>query len=385
MSSAILRAGIPQHSFALFHEIQFLLGDPVALLDLTADDGERRRILIVRDIEVERTRASVTADLVACPADFTPDSGLSSDREVATAQGAAECLRRHGIAEVTADRTLPLAFQHILQEAGIAVHCDLALGVMERRKKTEQEIEHLRRAQGITEQAIRLACEMIASATPASDGSLQADGVPLTSERVRSAVNVFLMEQGFAGPTYIIAGGPQGADCHHCGDGSLFTGQPVIVDIFPTDMSSRYCGDCTRTVVHGDIPSEVALMHEAVRAAKASGCAAIRPGVTGKEVHDATVAVLKDHGYHWGFPPEDADPSYTTMPHGTGHGIGLEVHEPPLLDPKGVALVKGDALTVEPALYRRDLGGVRVEDMVVVTDDGHLNLNRLPEGLDWRR
>jgi len=71
------------------------------------------------------------------------------------------------------------------------------------------------------------------------------------------------------------------------------------------------------------------------------------------------------------------------MPHGTGHGIGLEVHEPPLLDPKGIPLVKGDALTVEPGLYRKDMGGVRIEDMVIVTDDGCINLNELPEGLDW--
>lgn len=383
MPTATIRAGIPQHNFALYHEIQFCLPDPVALLDLNDKEGGSKRILIVRDIEVERIRNSVTADLVACPADFTPTGDLSSDREVATAQGAAECLLQNGVSEVTGDRTLPLSFQHILKEAGITVLCDLKMGVMERRQKSEQEIEHLRRAQSVTERAIRLACEMIADADASSDGSLLVDGAPLTSERVRAAVNVFLMEQNFSGPTYIIAGGTQGADCHNCGNGPLFTGQPVIVDIFPTDMSSRYCGDCTRTVVHGEIPEGLPPMLEAVRAAKSAGCAAIRPGVTGKEVHEATTSILIERGYHWGFPPDDAAKSYTTMPHGTGHGIGLEVHEPPLLDPKGIPLVKGDALTVEPGLYRKDMGGVRIEDMVIVTDDGCINLNELPEGLDW--
>lgn len=384
MPTAIIRAGIPQHSFALYHEIQFCLPDPVALLDLKDWEGRSRRILIVRDIEVERARNSIKADLVACPADFTPAGGLSFDREVATAQGAAECLLQNGVSEVTGDRNLPLSFQHILNEAGITVLCDLKMGVMERRQKSEQEIEHLRHAQNVTEQAIRLACEMIANADASVDGSLLVGNAPLTSERVRAAVNVFLMEQNFTGPTYIIAGGTQGADCHNHGNGSLFTGQPVIVDIFPTDKCSRYCGDCTRTVVHGEIPEQLAPMLEAVRAAKSAGCAAIRPGITGKEVHEATTAVLIERGYHWGFPPDDAAESYTTMPHGTGHGIGLEVHEPPLLDPKGIPLVKGDALTVEPGLYRKDMGGVRVEDMIIVTDDGCLNLNELPEGLDWR-
>ncbi|NRB75331.1 MAG: hypothetical protein HRU46_13300, partial [Verrucomicrobiales bacterium] len=191
MPTATIRAGIPQHSFALFHEIQFSLPDPVALLDLNDGEGGSKRILIVRDIEVERTRNSVTADLVACPADYPPAGGLSSDREVATAQGAAECLLQNGVFEVTGDRTLPLSFQHILKEAGITVLCDLNMGIMERRQKSEQEIEHLRRAQNVTEQAIRLACEMIANADASADGSLIVDSAPLTSERVRAAVNVF--------------------------------------------------------------------------------------------------------------------------------------------------------------------------------------------------
>ncbi len=384
MTSAIIRAGIPQHSFAIFHEIQLSLGDPVALIDLILNQKRTKRILIVRDIEVERTRAAVTADHVVCPDEYTPEGGLSPDREIATAQAAAEYLRQQGVAQVTADRTLPLIFQHVLTEAGILVLCDPNLGVMERRKKNEEEIEHLRRAQEVTEEAIRLACQMIANADTRANGSLEVNGTPLTSERVRAAVNIFLMEKNFGGPTYIIAGGSQGADCHHYGSGCLYTGQPVIIDIFPKDLKSHYCGDCTRTVVHGDIPHEIQKMVEAVQKAKAAGCEVIRPGIEGHEVHAATTDVLIAHGYNSGSVPENADPSYTTMPHGTGHGIGLEVHEPPLLDPKGIALVKGDALTVEPGLYRKDLGGVRVEDMVVVTEAGHMNLNVLPEGLDWK-
>jgi Xaa-Pro aminopeptidase len=285
---------------------------------------------------------------------------------------------------VIADRSLPFSFAHILREAGIEVVCDLDFGVLERRQKNAEEIEKLRQAQSVTEAAIEMACRMIARADAESSGVLIHDGAPLTSERIHAAVNVFLMERGFSGPKYIVSGGSQGASCHHHGDGPLRTGQPVIVDIFPTSKETHYCGDCTRTVVHGDIPPEIVEMHSAVRAAKAAGCAAIRPGVTGAEIHAATTKELTDRGYNTGFPPEGAPLSFCTMHHGTGHGIGLEVHEPPLLDATGIALLKGDALTVEPGLYRKDLGGVRVEDMVVVTDDGVENLNKLPEGLDWK-
>ena len=135
MTSAIIRAGIPQHSFAIFHEIQFSLSDPVAIIDLILNQKRTKRILIVRDIEVERTRAAVTADHVVCPDEYTPEGGLSPDREIATAQAAAECLRQQGVAQVTADRTLPLIFQHVLTVAGIFVLCDPDLGGMESRKK----------------------------------------------------------------------------------------------------------------------------------------------------------------------------------------------------------------------------------------------------------
>jgi Xaa-Pro aminopeptidase len=125
-------------------------------------------------------------------------------------------------------------------------------------------------------------------------------------------------------------------------------------------------------------------MHAAVGEAKEAACEAIRAGVTGAEVHAATTRELADRGFHIGFPPEGAPDSCCAMHHGTGHGIGLEVHEPPLLDSTGIELVEGDAVTVEPGLYRKDLGGVRLEDIVIVTDDGVENLNRLPEGLDWK-
>jgi Xaa-Pro aminopeptidase len=124
-------------------------------------------------------------------------------------------------------------------------------------------------------------------------------------------------------------------------------------------------------------------MHATVLAAKRAGTAACRAGVTGEQVHDATLAVICQEGYATGIPPQDAPASHCAMVHGTGHGVGLDVHEPPLLDKGGPDLVLGDALTIEPGLYCREVGGVRVEDMVIVTVDGCENLNRLQEGLRW--
>jgi len=240
----------------------------------------------------------------------------------------------------------------------------------------------LRAAQEVTEGAIEMACRLVAAADVAGS-DLVHEGQPLTSERVRQEIDLWLLARGFDNVPSIVAGGTDGADCHNLGSGVLRTGQPIIIDIFPRDRRTRYHGDCTRTVVHGDVPDELARMHAAVVAAKAAATAACRAGVTGEEVHQAAAETIVQHGYALGLPADSAPADFCGMVHGTGHGIGLDVHEPPLLDVGGPVLVVGDALTIEPGLYHRTLGGIRVEDMVIVTEEGCDNLNQLPEDLSW--
>ena len=382
-SPALVMAGIPNVNGALYRTIRFSVGDPVVYIELPDGTGNRKSLLILRDIEIERARKHARADSMVCPADFTPQGGLSGDRETAVAQAAAECLTRAGVTGVVADRTLPLIFAEMIRRAGIDLTCDMELGVAERRSKDEQELAWLREAQIVTEGAVEMACRLIASSPAAADGTLSHEGSPLTSERVRAAVDHWLLDRGYSNPPSIVAGGPDGGDCHNLGHGELKTGQPVIIDIFPRNRETLYNGDCTRTVVHGDVPDELLAMHDAVRQAKAAAIATAKAGVTGEEVHRAASEVITQREYAMGLPERDAPDSFCAMTHGTGHGVGLDVHEPPLLDLNGPELVPGDVITVEPGLYRVDLGGVRVEDMIVVTEDGHENLNSLPEGLDW--
>lgn len=381
--AATIMAGIPATNNYLYRRIRFLVGDPAAIIELPDASGRRTSTLIIRDIEMDRASKHARADKVVCPADFAPPGGLSGDRETATAQACAEFLRRAGQKAVTADRTLPLLFADMIQKAGISVECDPEMGVMERRAKDAQEVEHLRKAQRITEESMRLACELIARAKPRADGVLMHDGAPLTSERVRSEIDIFLLMRNFSNPPSIVAGGAQGGDCHDHGHGELRTSEPVIVDIFPKDRETLFNGDCTRTVVNGDISPQLAKMHKAVLEAKAAAIAATRPGITGQAVYEATIASLAKHGFARALAPAGAPPTFTSMQHGTGHGVGLDVHEPPLLDIGGPALIVGDALTIEPGLYSRAYGGVRVEDMVVVTARACENLDSLPDGLTW--
>jgi len=377
--TARVMAGNPSTNKSLYRSVRFMVHDAMIAIDLP--DGTRA--LILREIEMDRAKKHARADRVYGYSDFTPAGGLSGDRETAAAQATTECLRRNGIMNVIGDRTLPLIYIDEMQAAGMTVELDIEMGVTDRRVKDSQEVAHLKQAQKVTEDAMRMACETVAHATAGSDGALRVGEDPLTSERLRTLIDTYLLERNFFNPPCIVAGGSDGGDCHELGSGPLRTGQPVIIDIFPLDKSSMYNGDCTRTVVHGKIPDEIQKMHDAVIAAKHAGTTAIKAGATGEDVHLATIGVLLDRGYKEGLPTENDDLAFCSMPHGTGHGIGLDVHEPPLLDRNGATLLVGDVVTVEPGLYSHALGGIRVEDMVLVTEKGCENFNTLPEGLSW--
>ena len=131
------------------------------------------------------------------------------------------------------------------------------------------------------------------------------------------------------------------------------------------------------------LSEEIQKMHSAVVAAKQAAIAVLKAGATGEEVHLETIRVLMEHGFQEGLPKESDPITFCSMPHGTGHGIGLDVHEPPLLDRNGAVLLAGDVVTIEPGLYSHALGGIRVEDMLLVTENGCENFNVLPEGLKW--
>ena len=207
----VILAGPPSTNLALYRQIRFLCGDPVVLFDLPSGPMAGRT-LIVRDVEMSRAKKVARADRIACPADFSPPDGLSGDRAIATAQSAGEFLRRQNIREVWTDRFLPTLYAHVAKDFGVTVRCDPMMGVLERRSKDAQEVEFLRKAQRITEDAIEMACRTIARSTAGAGGVLLHEGAPLTSERLKQEVDVYLLRQGFSNPEPIIISGPAGAD-----------------------------------------------------------------------------------------------------------------------------------------------------------------------------
>ena len=371
-----LFAGISKSNPSLFRRVRVPLGDPAAWVE--SDNGA---IAIVRDLEMDRVRQNSNADLVTCPAAHAPPDGLSGDRETATAQALAQYLAGEGVSSATCDRTFPYIYAWHLKHVGIELAYDDQLGVIDRRTKSDAELESLSKSQSVTESVMRQMCEMIAGADVGADGILHFEGEQLTSERVRSIAGIEFMKRGFS-MSYgaIVATAPHVADCHHAGEGPLRTDVPVVVDLYPMDESTRYWGDCTRTVVNGTPSETVQKMHAAVVDAKKAATAKLTAGATASEVHQASEDKLIEHGYKTSRGTITDEPS---IQHGTGHGIGLDVHEPILLDTGAGEIFAGEVFTIEPGLYGRKDGGVRVEDMLVVTEGEARSLNSLHEGLDW--
>lgn len=380
---AYVFAGSPAHNTWLFRRVPLAVEDPVMLIDLP-HNGRRERRVILRDVEAHRARKAGLADHVHVYEDFAPASGLASDRETRAAQSLGEFLKREGVREAWTDRATPAIYTHFLRAAGVELRCDPDLGVLERRSKSPREVDALRIAQRGTEDCVRFVCELIARAAPGRSGVLQHKGAPLTADALRAEANAFLLKHGFEPClNMIIAPGKEGGDCHNRGAGPIRTGEPVIVDIFPMHIETRFYGDCTRSVVHGQIPPGIARMHDATVESKRAAVEATRTGATGDAVHKAACAVMTRRGYGLGLPTSSTPPDEIRFVHGTGHGIGLALKEPPLLDTGAPALVEGDCVTIEPGLYAPAIGGVRVEDMYIVRAGGAESLNTLPETLTW--
>jgi len=351
----------------MFYLSQFLAGDRFTLL------AQEKTSLLVSSMELGRARnESVTDEVVSTSQYAIMDKLRSSGKpDEAYLQVLKEFLHDHDVERLGVPFRFPAGiFQHLAGDFQVVV---LESPVSRWRAiKSEDELDAIRISQKACERAMRQAVNLIARSEPRGE-HLFRDDQPLTSEQVRSKIEVSLLEDGCEAVDTIVAGGKAAADPHARGSGPLPANSPIVIDIFPRSRSSRYFADMTRTVLKGEAPPEIQEIYEAVAAAQDAGLAAIRSGVTGKEVHARVCAVFRERGY-----PERDGRGFT---HSTGHGVGLEVHERPSLSEVGETLEVGQVVTVEPGLYYPEIGGVRLEDMVAVTEIGCENFTHFERTL----
>jgi Xaa-Pro aminopeptidase len=336
--------------------------------------------ILVSALEFGRATTDSRADEVSRLADYDYRE-LASEHgtEAAKARVVAAWLDDLGVDAVATPDRFPLGPADRLRERDIGVTPDtddVVTGI--RARKTPEEIDHVRDTQRANEAAMR-AAEALLREADVTEGSadpvLHHDGAVLTSERVKTEIESTLLEHGCGLDETIVACGADAADPHNRGSGPLRPDEPIIVDIFPRSKTTGYHGDMTRTFVVGEPDDTVSEWFDRTHEAFDAALDAVEPGVTGAAVHDAVCDVYEDAE----IPTLRSDPTAETgFIHSTGHGVGLDVHELPRVAPDGDELRPGHVVTIEPGLYDPSVGGVRIEDLIVVTDDGYENLTDYP-------
>jgi Xaa-Pro aminopeptidase len=365
----------------IYHTIRFLAPDPQIVLER---DGEI--VMLTNALEEGRARKQSRATKIENIDDYGARELRATMIPItdATATVIERFLVAHGTREIAVPEYFPIALADRLRAKGM----DLTVveGLEQRRRaKRDDEIAALEATQRATEEAWQLGVDAIARADTRPDGTLAVDGAALTAERVRAIVESALAERGCLAESTIVAPGKQAADPHMIGSGPIRAHEPVVMDIFPQHKETRYYADMTRTVSKGAPPAEIVRMYEVVMRAQEVGIRALRPGITGREVHELVEDVIFAAGYDTlraGQKHNPDDPVTRGFIHGTGHGVGLEIHEAPNIGRSGTSpLAIGDVVTVEPGIYDPDVGGVRLEDMLVITADGARNLTLAPRQL----
>ena len=274
-----------------------------------------------------------------------------------------------------------LAVEHAdgLRRRGYEVQVKEGPFFEERLRKSAEEVEAITRVLRLAEAALEEAVGAIREAQVAADGTLLgADGTPLTSEVLKRLISRHLLDHECLAAHTIVAGGEQAVDPHERGSGPLKGGVPIIIDIFPRCQATGYYADITRTLLKGRASDEHRAMYEAVLGAMELAFGLIRDGADGRAIHRALLKFFEARG----FPTGEKDGRMQGFFHGTGHGVGLEIHEPPRISKTPDTLRAGMVVTVEPGLYYPGTGGVRVEDMVVVEADDCRNLTAYPKFLE---
>lgn len=336
----------------------------------------KKRHLVVSALEAARARRVCPAAVLHTPADLF---GPGDPRRRSLGAQAAALAKKLGVRAVAAGPWFPFGIACALERAGVHVRLAAAPPFPERARKSPREIACIAESQRAAAAALRAAVRVIRAAAISRTGVLKHAGKPLTAERLKGLIARTLQARGCSAEGTIVAVGPQGARPHDTGSGPLRAGVPIVLDIFPRNLETGYWGDLTRTVVRGRAPEPVRRMHRAVRAAQRLALAMLRPGVAGRAVHRAVEGFFRRAGFETVLAPAGRERGFI---HSLGHGVGLDIHEAPGLRPEPGRLAAGHVVTVEPGLYIPGLGGVRIEDTVVVTRTGHKILASFPRKLE---
>ncbi len=369
----VLIWGDTETSPALRHEVPLAIGDPFLYLE---SDG--RRAVVTNALEEARI-ARVAPGLERLLID-----ALGRDELIAAGWPLLEielevwtrAAERLGIKEAVVPPEFPVALADRLRARGVELTPDEGPFTDRRRHKTAAEMAGIRRAADAALAAMGEAAGMLRAAE-IRDGGLWLNGERLTSETVRARIREVCNRAGAPAPADIMVKpeGPHPGIGHDPGAGPLPADTPILIDLWPRDEASDCWADMTRTFVRGEISDAIADLHQLVLTAHERACAAVRPGILGVDLYGIACDVFEAAGHPTARTKRPGETLREGFYHGLGHGVGLQVHEAPALGRSGTEpLVAGDVVAIEPGTVVASLGGSRVEDLLVVTEQGFESL-----------
>jgi len=359
------------HDPDMLYATKFFVPDPFIFLEQNG-----KRTIVLSDLEVDRGRKQASADEIVSYSQFEREVQGKQKKAPPFEKVMSHFLRTRGVRSAVVPANFPLGYAEELASHKIRLRPTNGLFWPEREAKSEAELQLMRRASGITEKGLARAMEVLSASNPGPGKKLSWSGRTLTSEILRAEIDSAILRAGGLPANTIVAGGDQACDPHERGSGPLKADSLIILDIFPRDARSGYFGDLTRTVVRGRASEAQRRLWETVREGQALALKKMKPGVDGLDLHNEVKKFFTDRG----FPTEVRDGRQVGFFHGTGHGLGLEIHEIPRF--QKTVFKPGQVLTVEPGLYYPGLGGVRLEDVVAVTKTGTRMLSRFEKRLE---
>lgn len=356
----------------LYYASHFLAPDPFVFTQIRG-----RKFLLMSDLEVDRALSESCADEVLSTSKLAAAYEGKMAKKPSLIELVSDFLKGRRVGELLVPNDFPVFYADAFRKRKFKITVKAEPFFRERTLKTPAEVRAIKATLSHTEAACRTAIGVIAR-SQIRNGKLVYRGKILTSEAVKKIINVALMERGCVAQHTIIACGIDAVDPHHQGSGPLRAHEPVVMDIFPQSVATRYYADLSRTVVRGKAASKLKKMFAAVREGQEIAFQRIRAGADGAKIHSA----IQRHFEKLGFRTGVMNGRMQGFFHGTGHGVGLEIHEPPRISVRKDILKAGQVVTVEPGLYYEDAGGVRLEDMVLVTKTGCRNLTHIPKILE---
>lgn len=371
MNDCLLMYAASYSDSNMLYATGFLAPDPFIFIQANG-----RKVMVASDLEYGRARAQARVDEVVPHTEVERKLRARGVERPTNVDVIVHLLKEFGASQVTVPENFWTGVADELREKGIQVNVRRGVFFEQRAIKTKQEVEHITASLRVAEEAIQRAVDILRESSV--DGNrIVWQGETLTSEGLRNEMNAHMVRRDCFPSHTIVAGGDQACDPHHRGSGPLPAHKPIVLDVFPRSLETMYWGDITRTVLKGKASPELKKLYDAVLRGQELGCSRVRDGADGTSLHKEIVQFFDSLGYK----TEMRDGKPVGFIHGTGHGLGLDIHEAPSIGRRGTTLKAGHVVTVEPGLYYPGLGGIRIEDDVLVEASGCLNLTRFPKFL----